>query len=276
MSNFPDPNFWRNLLTSKKKETPRREFTQECWDRAAETYDDLENEPDYAKQVERVTEKMTARGIFGAHRTLIDIACGTGTYGLIFARHVKRVTGIDISNSMLERFREKARARGIENLEIIHADWHSLDLSNKYDIVFSSMNPLLGDYKNIDRMLDISRRYLVLVGWAGIRRNMFLERIGKKILGHALRAPKSDITVVFCYLYSLGYSPEIEYFTGTWRRTYELERQLERIVWRLEFERDLTPDEKAMVRKELKKISENGHVTLETRIRTGMILLDKG
>ena len=47
-------------------------------------------------------------------------------------------------------------------------------------------------------------------------------------------------------------------------------------MWRLEFERDLTPDEKAMVRKELEKISESGRVTLETRIRTGMILLDKG
>ena len=94
-------------------------------------------------------------------------------------------------------------------------------------------------------------------------------------MGHAPKTPKSDITVVFGYLYSQGYSPEIEYFTGTWHRTYELERQFKRIVWRLEFERDLTIDEKAVIRKELEKISKDGYVTLETKVRTGMILIDK-
>ena len=276
MTRFPGPEFWRNLLSPDGKDRPRRELTAECWDKMADSYDDLENEPDYTRQVERVVNKMDQKGLLRREHTLVDIACGTGTYDLLFAQHLKEVTGIDISGGMLKKFREKAKARGIDNCMIIQANWLDHDLHQDFDIVFSSMNPLLGYYQNIDRMISLSRRYLVLVGWAGIRKNTFLERMAKKIFGRPPRTPRSDITVVFGYLYSLGYSPDIEYFQGTWRRTYPLERQMERVVSRLEFERELTEEERSLVRKGLEELAgEDNTVTLETRVRTGMIVLDK-
>ena len=276
MGRFPGPDFWKALLTPGEEKDKRRELSAECWDKAALTYDDLESEPDYARQVRGVVEKMAQKGLFERQNTLLDIACGTGTYAIIFAQRLREVTGIDISGGMLERFRQKVEEKGITNCKIIKGDWSSYDLGEQFDIVFSSMNPLLGSYKDIDRMLDTSKRYLVLVGWAGVRKNLFLEEIGKKILGHPPKSPKSDITVVFGYLYSLGYAPEIEYFHGTWHRRYPLEKQLKRIIWRLEFERDLKEAERQLVREELERIKDkDGLVTLETRVRTGCLVLDK-
>ncbi|OCC15706.1 hypothetical protein DBT_1057 [Dissulfuribacter thermophilus] len=275
MKGFPGPDFWRERLRPKGEGENRRELTGQCWDKAAKTYDDLENEPDYAKLTQGVFEKMAQKGILTRDFSLIDIACGTGNYALVFAPYLKEITGVDISAGMLERFREKVKERGISNCKIIHQDWRSFEAKKEFDIVFSSMNPLLGYHKNIDQMLNLSKRFVVLIGWAGVRKNVFLEEISKKILGHPPQAPKSDITVVFGYLYSLGYAPEIQYFTGTWHRTYELSKQIERIIWRLEFERDLTAREREIVKDELMAISKNGMVTLETKVRIGMIFLDK-
>ena len=56
---------------------------------------------------------------------VLDVATGTGTTALAVARLVQpsgRVTGIDVSEGMLERAEEEARRGGLGN-----ADWHLMD-----------------------------------------------------------------------------------------------------------------------------------------------------
>lgn len=45
--------------------------------------------------------------------TLLDMGCGTGNYAVELAVRGLSVTGVDVSPAMLERAREKARARGL-------------------------------------------------------------------------------------------------------------------------------------------------------------------
>ena len=269
---FPGPNFWKGLL-DHSQDSGSRKFSPDCWDRIAQSYDDLEKDPGYTLQVKKVLEKMKGSGALNKEYTLLDVACGTGTYATIFAPYLKRVTGLDISAGMLKRFKEKIMEKGIENCELIHQDWQDYLPETPFDIVFSSMTPLLSYYKNIDKMVALARHFLVLVGWAGIRENPFLDKMTQAIFGKGPGKPKSDITLVFAYLYSLGYSPEIEYFIGTWKRTYEIKKQLEKVAWHLEFRRRLTKDERHFIRRELEKLATNGMVTLETRVRTGIVLL---
>jgi putative AdoMet-dependent methyltransferase len=52
--------------------------------------------------------------------TVIDFGAGTGVFSLAVADYCDRVVAIDISETMLDVFREKVEERGVQNVEIVH------------------------------------------------------------------------------------------------------------------------------------------------------------
>ena len=65
----------------------------------AASYDRLTNDVDYEATVEFYMEILRREGI--APRTVVDLACGTGSVTEILARKGYRVTGVDMSEEML-------------------------------------------------------------------------------------------------------------------------------------------------------------------------------
>jgi SAM-dependent methyltransferase len=65
------------------------------------------------------SETATGRspGALTPDDVVLDIGTGTGAVALALAPHAGRVIGRDISDGMMERAREKAAERGIENVE---------------------------------------------------------------------------------------------------------------------------------------------------------------
>jgi SAM-dependent methyltransferase len=96
----------------------------------AEFYDDLYAEKDYLAECSFI-EACFAR--WGRQpRTILDLACGTGGHGIPLAQHGYRVTGVDASAPMLDRYRVRASKAGV------HADLHQqrmeeLDLGRTFD-----------------------------------------------------------------------------------------------------------------------------------------------
>lgn len=52
--------------------------------------------------------------------TVVDFGTGTGVIPLTVADYCDRVVAIDISDTMLEVFREKVEDEGVQNIEIVH------------------------------------------------------------------------------------------------------------------------------------------------------------
>ncbi len=84
-----------------------------------------------------------------AHRSkpsrVLDLACGTGTLALIFHQHHYQVEGLDLSASMLEVARRKARERGAE-IPFHGTDMRDFTLNEPVDLivsVFDSLNYLI-------------------------------------------------------------------------------------------------------------------------------------
>lgn len=67
---------------------------------------------------------------FGGSEHVLDVACGTGAVALACAERLAdgRVSGVDLSEGMLEQARAKARARGLGNLDFTVANLESMDL----------------------------------------------------------------------------------------------------------------------------------------------------
>jgi len=100
-------------------------------------------------------------------RRMLDLACGTGTVALHFAKQGWQVTGIDLSEAMLEKAREKAgqgagagekAGQGASekadepdvSAEFIHGDMRSFALHSPVDLVTcnsDSINHLQDEYE---------------------------------------------------------------------------------------------------------------------------------
>ncbi|WP_455374759.1 class I SAM-dependent methyltransferase [Kaarinaea lacus] len=83
---------------------------------------------------------LTADKLVGALNPLpgekvLDIAAGTGAVATSCAQAVSpsgRVTAIDLSESMLEKARQKARDRGLDNIDYFNMDAEYLDFDQDY------------------------------------------------------------------------------------------------------------------------------------------------
>ena len=275
-SDLSSPEFWKEVAASGKGEKVNRKcMTAQCWDRAAEDYDDLESCRDYLSQVESV---VTILGEYGAVRpgsSVIDIACGTGTYAVRFAPNAGEILCVDISSRMLQRLEAKKEEMGLGNIKCIQADWHSFSTDRKFDLVFCSMSPLLRSMDNVDRFLELSDRFAAFVTWAGVRENSALNELGTKILGRKPGRHTSDMNIIFNYLYAKGLAPDLHFFRGCWEKRRSVEKQIKNLVWRLEMYRPLDESEKELVADYVRQRSEDGMMSVVSRVRTVLMVVDK-
>ncbi len=65
---------------------------------------------------------------------ILDIGCGTGRHDIELAKRGYNVTGIDLSEAMLAKAREKAREAGV-NLNLQLADARKLQFEHQFDLV---------------------------------------------------------------------------------------------------------------------------------------------
>jgi SAM-dependent methyltransferase len=66
---------------------------------------------------------------------ILDIGCGTGRHSIELAKRGYAVTGIDLSENMLSKAREKARKEKIANIKLLKADARSLEFDEEFDLV---------------------------------------------------------------------------------------------------------------------------------------------
>jgi SAM-dependent methyltransferase len=80
---------------------------------------------------------------------ILELCCGTGRLTLPIAKDRYNITGVDYTSSMLEQAKIKASEEGLV-VEFIEADIRTLDLPNKYDLVFIPFNSIHHLYTNED------------------------------------------------------------------------------------------------------------------------------
>ena len=76
-------------------------------------------------------EHLADRMSFSGNEHVLDVASGTGTVALACARRLGegRVTGVDLSEGMLEKAREKARSHNLNNLAFKCMDLEAMDFA---------------------------------------------------------------------------------------------------------------------------------------------------
>ena len=80
---------------------------------------------------------------------ILELCCGTGRLTLPIAKEGYNISGVDYTSSMLEQAKVKATEAGL-NIEFIEADIRTLNLSEKYDLIFIPFNSIHHLYQNKD------------------------------------------------------------------------------------------------------------------------------
>ncbi|MEF8774517.1 MAG: class I SAM-dependent methyltransferase [Halobacteriales archaeon] len=105
------------------------------FDEAAAEYDN-EGSDEYEAAVELVVAHAR-RGLSGSE-TVLDLGAGTGAVALRLADGAGRVVGRDVSEGMLDRGREKAAERGIENASFGEGTFREPNYGGTVDVVVSN------------------------------------------------------------------------------------------------------------------------------------------
>ena len=91
---------------------------------------------------------------------ILELCCGSGRLTIPIAKEYN-ICGVDNSHSMLEQAKLKATKEGLE-IDFIEADIRTLDLPNKYDLIFIPFNSIHHLYQNQDLFdtLSVVKKHL--------------------------------------------------------------------------------------------------------------------
>ncbi len=270
------PEFWRNYFTDTQGGLTLKDALDGCiCEEAALDYDELERCSYFMKQVNTVLHDLNSAHVLSRENRILHVGCGTGTFAIRMAPVCQHIVAVDDSEQMLKRMRAKIQVMGLEtNIKIQQIDWTTYKPDDQYEVVFAFNAPILRSIEGIDSLLAATKKYLAIVYWAGVRENPLLVQLFKEIMDFDYTPATPDIVTIFNYLYSLGYAPNIKFFSGCWERTKDVDSQVANLIWRLESRRELTSDEKELVRAKAYSLAENGKLTLKTNVRIGYMLLD--
>ena len=163
---------WRDLWREYVKSTSYQRILQErgitndqFWREYAPVYEEVLARSGYPGEIlERVSSLIPPGS------SLLDVGAGTGAFAIPLAPRMRRVLALDPSTHQLRVLEEKARSRGIYNIEIISSRWGEVDPRQLVDLDFSLAAYSIFEedvYSFLKKMIDVSSRGVLLVFRAG-------------------------------------------------------------------------------------------------------------
>ncbi len=130
------------------------------YEHLAQSYDELMRDADYTRRVGFVERLM--RRAKREVRTVLDLACGTGTMTCLLTERGYELISVDGSEDMLMEAREKAQGlRGIPPL-FLHQDMPRLDLNDTVDAAICCLDSLnyLTSARDVKRTFERLRLFV--------------------------------------------------------------------------------------------------------------------
>ena len=149
------------------------------WDLAADDY-----EPSWQAQLALPQQRLLQGAFLRAGERVLDVACGTGLVSLAAAHEIGptgEVTGVDLSNRMVDAARKRAKQLALHNTGFMRMDAEELDLPDaSFDAVLCALGLMYVPHP--ERALSEMRRVLRPGG-----------RMGAAVWGERARCGWADV-----------------------------------------------------------------------------------
>ena len=151
-----------NYGDNSSKETP------EFWDSMAENY----AKKAHSKQERQDSEDFLNRFSWEKGETVLDVACGPGTFAIPLAKRGCKVTATDFSAEMLRWLKLQADKENCQSIDCIHGRWLEMNLQGQYDTVMcmsglgvisadSSHEAKLGE--TLEQLYKLAKKRLIIL-----------------------------------------------------------------------------------------------------------------
>lgn len=236
MGTIFNADFWINQWENDKQNdtyTVHRGFsTPEYWDKAAGTYNGNKKER-LSRRLEKTLLFFKAGGLLFEGMSVLEIGCGTGLLSLALAAKGAKVTALDFSTGMLEKFKEDITPDVKDNITILHEDWHKIDVKTrgwekKFDLVIAFMSPGVASPKAFFKMMSCSKKGCAIRGWAAKKSHPIIFELWKRIMNTSLEDKPQSILYKINLLFAMGFFPEITFDTVEWDQSGPVDKEVER------------------------------------------------
>lgn len=225
---------WKNDKNNDTFNVHKGFSSPEYWDNAAATYDMYQAEIK-SRRIEKVIAALKNGGLLYDGVQVLDIGCGTGMLAIELARHGAKVTALDFSENMLDRLRKDMPKELEANIQILHEDWHQIDINEKgwekrFDLVVAFMSPGVSKPDAFFKMMGCAKKGCAMKGWAAKRTHPIMSDLWLKIMGTPLEDKPQSIYYKINLLFSLNYYPEISFSTLNWEQRATIHEECEKQI----------------------------------------------
>lgn len=134
------------------------------YDLLAPIYDTVNGDLDYRSWADFIDEIISRNYIYGRPELVLDLGCGTGRMTVELARRGYDMTGVDISEEMLDKARERAEIDGFDGKILwLCQDMREFELYGTVDVTVSCLDCInhLLSYSDLCKCFSLVHNYLI-------------------------------------------------------------------------------------------------------------------
>lgn len=256
--------------------TGARTSGKSFWDNRAPEFNKLVSLGSPDERIRKIVEFLLQNNLLIKTNSVLDIGCGPGRFAVEFAKNSTDVTGIDISDKMLDYAKENAEAEDLTNVSFKNVNWDEVNLKEygwkkRFDLVTAINSPGIHDQITLDKMIGASKGYCFLSNFVD-RFDSVQDVIRTKVLRlEEKRFYNNVIYSIFNILWLSGYYPSITYVDTNREHVRTVEEACRYYGPFFETDNNSVDQTNDLIRSYLEEISTDGLVRETVRSKTAWI-----
>ncbi len=196
------------------------DFEEEFWDKRSVSFAKKFSKLEEARD-DFVFDTLEKEGISSDISSIIDLGCGVGRHAYYFNKLVENYLGIDSSMGMIEQSHFNKKKYGLNNCNFIKSSLQKFE--GRADLVFAAMCPGIRTVLDIEKMLDISDRYVMIKRFLSDRDSLLDVLDLSQNMAHNDADYSYGLINIF---WNLGYYPQIFVDQFTNEKSYNYDESL--------------------------------------------------
>ena len=205
---------------------------------------------------------LAACGVLSPEVRLLDLGCGPGIYSVAMAGRVHNVIGLDISEGMIERARQRALTENCPNCRFSVLDWSKADidalgLKDAFDVAVARLTPAIDSLQNLEKLIGCATQRVFVENFIDRKHRWMKLAFDRAHAGEPWNDDRMFDAVG--YLLKTGRRPHLHYREAQWGEAQRPWQQVaDFCLRRLALRTQLTEELSQEICRTFEKHSQNG------------------